>query len=86
MTPINFYTVHAEEIEADIFVVEARGRDGRWFQHQGPKDANFFTRQQAERLVARVIAAGEIDEQYWVSGGTGYGTVDHEMALIEAER
>lgn len=86
MTKIDRNTVHADEIAAGVFVVEARAIDGRWLQHEGPKGADFFTEDQARALVARVYAAARVDEKYWVSGGTGYGTFEHEMALIEAER
>jgi hypothetical protein len=83
---VDFYSVHASEIEAGIYVVEAKDMDGVWYQHQGPKHVAFFTEAQATALVWKVRAAGEINEAYWISGGTGYGTADHEMALIEAER
>lgn len=85
-TKIEFYSVHADEIEAGVFTVNAKGIDGTWFQHEGPKHFAFFTEAQATALVWKVRAAGEINEARWVSGGTGYGTFEHEMAQIEAER
>ena len=86
MTKINTRTVSAVEIDFGIFVVESRAVDGRWLQHEGPEGADFFTEAQARKLVSRVILAGEVNEQHWISGGTGYGTFEHEMAQIEAER
>lgn len=85
MTKIAPYTTHAEEIEPGIYVVNTRAIDGRWMQHEGPRDVAFFTERQAQKLAARVRLAGEVDERFWISGGTGYGTEEHEMALIEAE-
>ena len=85
MTKINLYTVHADEIEHGIFVVMAKSADGRWLYHEGPKNFAFFTKEEADNMVARVIKAGEVNEQFWISGGTGYGTAAHEYALMECE-
>jgi hypothetical protein len=85
MTKIDRLTIRADEVDAGVFAVQCRAIDGRWLQHEGPKGFAFFTEAQARALVARVYAACEVNEQHWISGGTGYGTFDHEMALIEAE-
>jgi hypothetical protein len=85
MTKINLYTVRADEIEHGIFVVMAKSADGRWLYHEGPKNFAFFTKEEAANMVARVIKAGEVNEQFWISGGTGYGTAAHEYALMECE-
>lgn len=85
MTKINIYTVRADEIEHGVFVVVAKGVDGRWLQHEGPKNFAFFTEKEANDLVARVIDAGQVNEQFWLSGGTGYGTSEHEYYLMECE-
>jgi hypothetical protein len=77
--------VTAEDIHDGSHVVEAKTADGRWFQHQGPKNADLFTAEQAWSLVRRVRAAGQIDPQFWTDGQGGYGTEDHEYYLIEAE-
>lgn len=77
---------NATEIEPGAFVVEAKAADGRWFQHEGPKGFAYFTAEQAERLVWRVLAALRIDTQFWVPGCGGYyGTDAHEYALLEDE-
>ena len=85
MTKINIYTVRTDEIEHGVFVVVAKAADGRWLQHEGPKNFAFFTEQEAVDLVARVIYAGQVNEAFWISGGTGYGTSKHEYHLIECE-
>ena len=74
-----------EDIADGSCVVEAKTASGRWYQHQGPKNADLFTIDQAIKLVDRVRAAGCIDTQYWDDGVGGYGTEEHEYALIEAE-
>jgi len=83
MTKITYVT--AIEIEDDVFVVEAKGTDGRWYQHEGPKGYAYFTAEQADRLKRLVNIAQRIDAQFWSDGVGGYGTDEHEYALLEAE-
>lgn len=83
---IEIVYVNAEDVHDGSHVVSAKTADGRWFQHQGPKNADLFTEEQAWSLVRRVREAGRIDPQFWNDGQGGYyGTEDHEYALIEAE-
>jgi len=84
---INRLTVIAHEIAEGVFAVNAKSLKGEWFQHNGPVAADYFTKAQADALVARVVIAGEIDRAHWTCGNGGYyGTDDHEMALLEAEQ
>ncbi len=77
--------ITAVETEDGAYVVEAKTAGGRWFQHEGPKNFAYFTEAQAEKLVRSIKETMTINAQHWVSGGTGYGSADHEMELIEAE-
>jgi len=86
-TKIEFYSVYADEIEAGVFTVNAKSVNGTWFQHEGPRPFPYFTEEQATALVWKVRAAGKINERNWIDGTGGYyGTDNHEMALIDAER
>jgi hypothetical protein len=73
------------ETESDAFAVEAKTADGRWFQHKGPTGYAYFTQQQAKNLMRAVEQTMTINPIHWISGGTNYGSADHEMELIEAE-
>ena len=77
--------ITAVETEAGAFVVEAKTAGGVWFQHEGPAGYAYFTQQQATNLIRAVEQTMTINAQHWMSGGTGYGSADHEMELIEAE-
>ena len=86
MNTIQTVFVTYTEIEADIFVVEAKAIDGRWFQHEGPKGFPYFTAEQAKRLAGRVRGVCRIDPKFWTAGSGGYyGTAAHEYALLETE-
>lgn len=86
MATIQIAYVTEVEIADGLFVVEAKTADGRWFQHQGPKGVGYFTDEEADRLVGRILSALRIDTQYWIDGsGDYYGTPAHEYALLEAE-
>jgi hypothetical protein len=85
-TKIEFFSVSAYEIEAGVFTVCAKGIDGTWFYHEGPRPFPYFTEKQANALVWKVRGAGQINEQHWINDAGGhYGTDGYEMALIEAE-
>lgn len=83
MTKITYAT--AIEIDDGVFVLEAKGIDGRWYQHEGPKGYAFFTAEQAEHLMRLVNITQRIDAQFWSDGVGGCGTDEHEYALLEAE-
>ena len=83
---IDRLTVIAHEIAEGVFAVNAKSLKGEWFQHNGPVDADYFTKPQADALVARVVIAGELDRSHWSCGNGEYGTDDHEMSLLEAEQ
>jgi hypothetical protein len=86
MTSIKIVYAAEVEIEDGAFVVEAKTADGRWFQHQGPQGFAYFTAEQADRLVWRILSTLRIDTQFWTDGEGGFhGTAAHEYALLETE-
>ena len=81
MTKVLYADIH--EVEFECYAVRAVLADYVSVYHEGPRDAAFFTKEQAERLADRVTAAGQVDLAYW---GGMYG-VDPwaEYANLEAE-
>jgi hypothetical protein len=55
-----------EEIASGAFAVFAALGQGKLAQHNGPVNADLFTEDQADALVARVSAACEINPVHWI--------------------
>ncbi|QGZ14008.1 hypothetical protein PP939_gp045 [Rhizobium phage RL38J1] len=55
-----------EEIIHCAFVVFVSLGNGKLAQHQGPKDVEMFTEEQADHLVDRINAVKTIDPAHWI--------------------
>ena len=63
---MNITDVITTEVIAGCYIVEALvGRD--WLVHEGPAKFDYFTREEAAALAARVRRAGAIDLTRWYS-------------------
>ncbi|QIG69611.1 hypothetical protein EVB81_042 [Rhizobium phage RHph_I46] len=55
-----------EEISNGAFAVFASLGNGKLAQHQGPKNFDLFTEEQADKLVEKINETKIIDPSYWI--------------------
>lgn len=60
--------IGTEELHPGCWVVFVNTSNGRTLYHNGPKDCDYFTKEQADKLASRIQSSGIIDLSHWDDG------------------
>jgi hypothetical protein len=70
MTKIQYAGLY--RIEKGLYTLDAKLSDGSWVYHEGPRNYAYFTKAEAEALLARVRCAMQINLKHWSNGSDPY--------------